>query len=110
MAFTVEPGLYMAADKANLSLSHASYDADERLRLTFELGAVAAKAEIARREAEAGYLEFAVPQHFLGIGVRIEDDLLITSEGCENLTALAPVDPQAVEATSAQQSSLPLFG
>ncbi len=110
MAFTVEPGLYMAADKANLSLSHASYDADERLRLTFELGAVAAKAEIARREAEAGYLEFAVPQHFLGIGVRIEDDLLVTSEGCENLTVLAPVDPQAVEATCAQESSLPLFG
>ena len=110
MAFTVEPGLYLAADKARLLLSHASYDADERLRLAFELGAVAAKAEIARREAEAGYLEFVVPQHFLGIGVRIEDDLLITSQGCENLTALAPVDPQAVEATCAQESSLPLFG
>jgi Xaa-Pro aminopeptidase len=109
MVFTVEPGLYLSADKATLRLSHATYDADERLRLAFELGAAAAKAEIERREAEAGSIEFEVSAEFLGVGVRIEDDLLITAEGHENLTALAPVDPDAVEATCAQQSSLPPF-
>jgi Xaa-Pro aminopeptidase len=51
-----------------------------------------------------------VPADYLGIGVRIEDDLLVTADGYENLTVLAPVDPGAVEATCAEASALPLFG
>ncbi len=109
MAFTVEPGLYFSRDKAGLTLSHAGYDADERLRLVLELGAAAAKAEVARREAEAGTTVFEVPTEFLGIGVRIEDDLLITADGYENLSALAPVEPGAVEAMCAEASVLPTF-
>ncbi len=109
MAFTVEPGLYISRSRASLTLSHAGYDADERLRLGFELGAAAAKAEIARREEEAGTLDFKVPAEFLGIGVRIEDDLLVTLEGHENLSVLAPVEPDAVEAVCAEESTLPPF-
>ena len=33
-----------------------------------------------------------------GIGVRIEDDVLVTASGHENLTAACPVDPAALEA------------
>ena len=109
MAFTVEPGIYVARDKATVTLSHAGYDPDERLRLPFELGADAAKAEIERRAAEAGTFEHQVPAEFLGIGVRIEDDLLIIPAGHENLSALSPVDPDEVEALCAEPSSLPLF-
>jgi Xaa-Pro aminopeptidase len=109
MAFTVEPGIYVARDKATLTLSHAEYDPDERQRLTFELGASGAKAEVRRREDEAGTFEFDVPVEYLGIGVRIEDDLLITDVGCENLSALCPVEPGAVEAICAEASALPLF-
>ncbi len=56
MVFTVEPGLYVAADD-----------------------------------------EEANPE-FRGIGVRIEDDIAITEDGCENLTSALPTAPDEVEA------------
>jgi Xaa-Pro aminopeptidase len=35
---------------------------------------------------------------FRGLGIRIEDDILITAEGPENLTAALPTDPDELEA------------
>jgi Xaa-Pro aminopeptidase len=35
---------------------------------------------------------------FRGIGVRIEDDLLVTPGGCENLSSSIPKAPDEVEA------------
>ncbi len=59
IVFTVEPGLYVAADA----------DVDPRFR---------------------------------GIGVRIEDDVLITADGHENLNAALPKDPDEIEALVAE--------
>ena len=59
MVLTVEPGLYIAADRA---------------------------------EVEARYL---------GIGVRIEDDVLVTADGHEVLSAAIPKDPSDLEAIRA---------
>jgi len=61
MVFTVEPGIYLAAD-----------DED-------------------------------VPAEFRGIGVRIEDDIAITEDGCENLTESIATDPEDVEALVADR-------
>jgi len=109
MAFTVEPGIYVAPEKGSVTLSHAAYDADEAMRLSFELGATEAKAEWERRRSDAGTFTFEVPEEFLGIGVRIEDDILVTDSGHENMTALAPTDPHDIEALCAEASTLPLF-
>ena len=38
-----------------------------------------------------------VPEHFRGIGVRIEDDLLVTKDGYENLSSILPSKADDVE-------------
>jgi len=42
--------------------------------------------------------DLTVPADLRGIGVRIEDDLVVTTDGCRNLSAALPRDPDAVEA------------
>jgi len=42
--------------------------------------------------------DLTVPADLRGIGVRIEDDVLVTADGCRNLSAALPRDPDAVEA------------
>ncbi len=42
--------------------------------------------------------DLTVPEEYRGIGVRIEDDLLITNDGYVNLSGALPRDPDAIEA------------
>jgi Xaa-Pro aminopeptidase len=43
-----------------------------------------------------------VPRRFRNIGIRIEDDVLVTKRGAEVLTARAPKDPDQIEAVMAR--------
>lgn len=42
-----------------------------------------------------------VPRRYQGIGIRIEDDVVVTRNGCEVLTEGAPKDPREIEALMA---------
>ena len=37
------------------------------------------------------------PEKYAGIGIRIEDDILVTNKGYENLSANLPVSPSDIE-------------
>lgn len=43
-----------------------------------------------------------VPEHFWNIGIRIEDDVLVTAEGCDVLTADAPKSVADIESVMAE--------
>lgn len=98
MAFTVEPGIYVAPEKRTLTLPKVPFDVDAERDLTYEVGGAEAKSTLDNRKADAETVTHQVPEEFLGIGVRIEDDLLVTEMGCENLTRDVPVDPDEIEA------------
>jgi Xaa-Pro aminopeptidase len=42
--------------------------------------------------------DLTVPEKFRGIGVRIEDDILVTADGADNLSAAIPRTASDVEA------------
>lgn len=107
MCFTVEPGIYVAPDKAKIELTLLEYDVDDWNERRVRLGRKAAAAQEQKEKDEAEKIEHEIPEEFLGIGVRIEDDILITSEGNENLTGDVPKDVDAVEALCAEASVLP---
>jgi Xaa-Pro aminopeptidase len=44
-----------------------------------------------------------VPTDYLGIGVRIEDDILVTESGCEVLTDAVPKEIDAIEELMKQE-------
>jgi Xaa-Pro aminopeptidase len=107
MAFTVEPGLYVAPDKGQIELVLLEYDLDERAQRRIELGRKAAAAREAEERANAEKVTHDVPAEFLGIGVRIEDDVLITEEGHENMTDIVPKEIDDVLGLCAEESVLP---
>lgn len=41
--------------------------------------------------------DLTVPEEYRGIGIRIEDDIVVTEDGCLNLSAAIPRTADAVE-------------
>ena len=109
MAFTVEPGIYVDPERAEIELSMHEYDLDEWTERRILLGSAKAK-EIEKRERKAApTVKHAVPKALRGIGVRIEDDVLITDTGHDNLTSGVPTDPYEIEAVCAEAPTVPFL-
>lgn len=97
MVFTIEPGIYVAPEKTEIELSLLEYDIDEWMMRRLLEGPAAAAKEAEEREA-APKMKHTIPEEFLGIGVRIEDDVLVTGEGNVNLSSSVPVGIDEIEA------------
>ena len=106
MCFTVEPGIYVSPDRPEVEFTLLEHDLDAWVERRLLIGAEAAKkAEAEEREA-AEKITHRIPEEFLGIGVRIEDDILITDDGHENLSGMVPVGIEAIESLCAEESWL----
>jgi Xaa-Pro aminopeptidase len=96
MAFTVEPGIYIDG-RTEVEFPLYEYDLDEWSERAIVEGP-ASQEELARLRREAEKVTVAIPEELRGIGVRIEDDILINTDGHENLTARVPAERGDIEA------------
>jgi Xaa-Pro aminopeptidase len=107
MVVTVEPGLYFDPERETATFWLREYGEDEMWERRYRLGAAAAKKLEDEEKAKAEKIVHPIPPEFRGIGVRIEDDLLITPDGCEVLTAGTPKTVEEIERVCAEPSRLP---
>jgi hypothetical protein len=73
----------------------------------FRLGMAAAKKIEEEEKARAEKIVHPIAAEYRGIGIRIEDDVLITGAGCEVLTAGTPKRVDVVERACAEPPRLP---
>src|SRR6267142_959534 len=106
MVFTVEPGLYVDPERESVTYSLREYSEEEQWERRYRLGIAAAKKLEEDEKAKASKITHPVPKEFRGIGVRIEDDVLITAAGREILTAGTPKTVDEVERACAETSRL----
>jgi Xaa-Pro aminopeptidase len=107
MVFTVEPGLYIDPACESATFYLREYSEDEMWERRLRLGLAAAKKVEDEDKARAEKIVHPIPKEFRGIGVRIEDDILVTPAGVENLTAGTPKTIDEVERACAEAPRLP---
>jgi Xaa-Pro aminopeptidase len=107
MVLTVEPGLYFDPEREAVTFHLREYSEEEMWERRYRLGMAAAKKIEEEEKARAEKVVQPVPAEYRGIGVRIEDDVLVTAGGPEVLTAGTPKTVDEIERTCAEPARLP---
>ena len=107
MSFTVEPGVYVDPNRTEVEFTLHPYDEQAISDAIVELGAAEAQRQRKAEMANAEKVTHQIPDEFIGIGVRIEDDILMTGDGALNMTAAVPRSIDEVEAACAASASVP---
>jgi len=107
MVFTVEPGLYFDPARESATFYLREFSEQEMLERRLRLGAAAARRLDEEEKAKAEKIVHPIPREFRGIGVRIEDDVLITASGRDVLTVGVPKTIEEVERVCAEAPRLP---
>ena len=102
-----QPGVRFWSQNPRLDSVCALLAPQSMMRPASQPGATEARQELEAAREAADSIDHQLPPEFLGIGIRIEDDVLITEDGHRNLTEAVPVLPDAVEALCAEASALP---
>jgi Xaa-Pro aminopeptidase len=107
MVLTVEPGLYVDPERESVTFALREYSEEEMWERRFRLGTAAAKKIEDEEKARAEKIVHPIPAEYRGIGIRIEDDVLVTAVGNDVLTAGTPKTVEDVERTCAEPPRLP---
>jgi Xaa-Pro aminopeptidase len=107
MVFTVEPGLYIDPERESATFHLREHSEDEMWERRLRLGMTAAKKLEDEEKSKAERITHRIPEEFRGIGVRIEDDILVTGGGIEVLTAGTPKTVAEVEQACRERPRLP---
>ncbi len=107
MVLTVEPGLYFDPERETATFHLREYSEEEAWERRLRLGASAARKLEDDEKGKVEKITHTVPRELRGIGIRIEDDVLITADGCDVLTAGTPKTVDAVERACAEPPRLP---
>jgi Xaa-Pro aminopeptidase len=107
MVFTVEPGLYFDPERETATFYLREFSEEEMWERRYRLGAGAARRLEEDEKANAEKIVHPIPPEFRGIGVRIEDDIFVTADGHDVLTARTPKTVDEVERACAEAARLP---
>ena len=101
MVTTIEPGIYVRPTKPVIEFPLLERDPVE-IRERRKLIGMEKATKIEKEEIKnAKTIRHEIPTEFLGIGVRIEDDIVCTDKGPLNLTEKAPKTIEEIEAVTA---------
>lgn len=97
MVTTIEPGIYIKENKPIIDFPILERDPKKIKERRRDLGMEEA-TKIEKKEVdEAKKVSHKVPEALLGIGIRIEDDIVCTEKGPINLTKAVPREIEEVE-------------
>ena len=97
MVTTIEPGIYIKENKPIVDFPILERDPKKIKERRRDLGMEEATKVEKKEVDEAKKVSHKIPEELLGIGIRIEDDIVCTEKGPLNLTEAVPREVDEIE-------------